>query len=140
MIKYRLPLPTGYMEFATLAGAEAHRASAGIIAAAEEVFEAEPFDAEAQVADAWRSADALARQYADENARVRYLLWLIDPSTTASIRSKIIAVQMAMDAIWVHYYTVVGTLRAGYPATFDPTSIPPCPHTFGEIAYEAMNP
>lgn len=139
MIKYRVNLGDGYVEFADATVAETYRIANGIAASVESVDEPPTFDPDKMIDDAWKLADALAWQYANGNARARYLLWLIDSTTTASIRAKIIAVQMSMDHIWKQYYTVAGTIRAGYPAVFDPTVIPPCPYTFGQIAYEAMN-
>jgi hypothetical protein len=139
MIKYRVNLGDGYIEFADATAAETYRIDNGIADPVESIDEAPTFDPDKLIDEAWKAADALAWSYANGNARSRYLLWLIDPATTPSIRAKIIAIQQSMDYIWKHYYTVVGTIRAGYPAYFDPSGIPPCPYTFGQIANEAMH-
>ena len=139
MIKYRVNFEDGYREFANATEAEDYRIENGIDAPVESINEPPPFDPDKMIDDAWKLADALAAQYANNNARARYLVWLIDPSTSATIKGKIFAVLASMDHIWKHYYTVVGTIRAGYPAVFNSALVPPCPHTFGEIATDAMN-
>jgi hypothetical protein len=140
MIKYRVSIPSGYIEFGTQGAADAYRTTHGISDPAQEVVEIEPFDAPTLIARAWSAADALARSYADENSRARFLLWLIDADTPPAVKTMIRSVQVAMDGIWMQYYAVAGQIQQGVAAEFDPALVPPCPHTFIEIASAAMNP
>ena len=82
---------------------------------------------------AWNAADAHAKAI-DENARFRYLAWLIDPTSSPDRRAKIRANLEWADSIWQQYAIVKAACLSGSPSVYDPEAIGPPPHTFWEIA------
>lgn len=69
--------------------------------------------AEQRIAELWAEAHRLAQSIADQDARGRYLAWLIDPALPQSARDMIMQVQAAMDAVWTQYAVAKATVEAG---------------------------
>ena len=65
------------------------------------------------IAELWQSAHDIALSIADQDARGRYLAWLIDPDLPASARAMIMDVQAAMDAVWTQYAAAKAAVEAG---------------------------
>ena len=86
----------------------------------------------ARLSAAWQAADTAAREGIDDNARLRFVLWLIDPTSSAERRARIAACLAWADAIWADYATVKASILAGRDTRIATPS--PCPYTFWEIA------
>jgi len=140
MIKYRVVLGGGHVEFISLTTAETWRDVNAPGATILTVDEAATIDKDGLIHAAWLLANSTGLAYADENARARYILWLIDPAAKPSVKTKIIEIQTAMDSIWQHYYTVKAMITAGIPTVFDMNQILPCPHTFIDVITDAQTP
>ena len=102
----------------------------------EIVAEPSPVSFEPAIADLWQQADALASSLADQNARARFLAWLIDPSTPQAAKGLIAQLQSAMDSIWEQYAAGKAAILAGTePAPIEaPSDLP----TFWDVAAAAV--
>lgn len=94
-----------------------------------EILPPDPPPADQLVAEAWAKADAIARAGADDNSRARYLMWMIDPSSSATRKARIAAVTAWIDGVWTAY----AAFKANPIGDFQPPSTP-CPFTFWQIA------
>lgn len=97
----------------------------GVPAPAAPVSTAELIDAQ------WRKADSIARLAIDDNARARYLAWLIDGNDAQ--KAMVRAVQVWADTVWQSYAVVKAALLAGDASATIPDP-PPCPYDFWTIA------
>lgn len=79
----------------------------------------------------WRRADSIARISIDDNARARYLAWLIDGNDTQ--KAMIRAVQGWADTVWQSYAVTKAAILAGDISATVPDP-PPCPYDFWAIA------
>jgi hypothetical protein len=79
----------------------------------------------------WSRADALVRAALDDNARARYLAWLIDGNPTQ--KQMVRDVQAWADGIWQSYAVAKAAIEAG-DATATVLDPPACPHDFWAIA------
>ena len=86
----------------------------------------------------WSEADAMANEVADNNARGRYLAWLIDPETPEPAKVLIIKAQTAMDSIWKQYSVARAAIVAGTEP--DPITAPGDVPIFWDIAEAANTP
>jgi hypothetical protein len=94
-----------------------------------EIIDTAPEEQAARIAVAWTAANAAAEAGADQNARARYLAWLIDPACPQARKDKILAVQAWMDAIWTSYAIYKASPVGDFVLPADP-----CPHSFWDIA------
>lgn len=86
----------------------------------------------ARISAAWSAADALAQSVIDHNSREQFIVWLINPSSSAAKKAAIGDCLAWMAGIWAAYEAVKSQILAGTDVQF--SYVTPCPHTFWEVA------
>jgi hypothetical protein len=81
----------------------------------------------------WCQADMIVNTAVDNNARARYLAWLIDPTTSTTKQQRIKQVLAWADSVWTAYRAAKTAVQAGDLSAELP-ELAPCPYTFWDIA------